>query len=52
MTEIKKCPNCKPHEFQDATYGDNMRVMNSSPDKPGANQAIRWRCTACGQLKE
>ncbi len=36
---IKSCPNCKPHAYQDKTYGAGNRVMNSM------NNGIR--CTVC-----
>lgn len=42
-TKILPCPDCKPHEYQDATYGTNMRVMNGM--RGGA------RCTICGEKK-
>lgn len=38
---IAFCPKCKQHEFQDKTYGINMRVFN-----PMKNSSS-FRCTIC-----
>ncbi len=40
-TEIKSC-TCK-NEYQDATYGESMRVMNST--------SSGWRCTSCRTVR-
>lgn len=40
---ILKC-TCK-HEFQDKTYGKDMRVHNRTKDG-------KARCTVCNQVKE
>lgn len=40
---VKHCPNCKRHEFQDATYGLDNRVHNLS--RKG------WVCTVCLDVK-
>lgn len=40
---IKLCPNCKPHEYQDKRYGQNMRVYNESVTGKKKN------CTVCGK---
>lgn len=36
---IANCPNCKPHAYQDKTYGQNKRVMNPTNNSK--------RCTVC-----
>lgn len=42
--KIKHC-SCR-HDFQDATYGEGMRVHN----KAGGNKKpLAWRCTVCGK---
>lgn len=44
---IKPC-SCK-HEYQDQTYGKNMRVHNQAKGKnPGE---VTWRCTVCKSEK-
>jgi|MudIll2142460700_1097286.scaffolds.fasta_scaffold73560_3 hypothetical protein len=43
---IKLCPNCKPHEFQDKTYGKNMRVFNPMR-KSNSSAIVGFRCTVC-----
>jgi hypothetical protein len=40
---IINCPQCKPNEFQDKTYGKNKRVGNKTAD-PGQV----FKCTVCG----
>lgn len=40
---IYKC-NCKPHPYQDKTYGYGMRIHNAS-DK----DKLKIRCTVCGK---
>ena len=47
---IAKHPGqCRPHAFQDATYGNGFRVMNPSPiDK----NETGYRCTVCAPPKE
>jgi hypothetical protein len=42
---IQKCPDCKPHSFQDARYGEKVRVMN--PLKKAAGEQQKVRCTVC-----
>ena len=41
---IKSCPSCKPHQYQDATYGSKMRVYTKGT-KPEHKQV----CTVCGK---
>ena len=50
MTEVKHCPKCNKHEYQDEQHGKDMRVMNSLATKPG--QATEWRCTVCEKIKQ
>ncbi len=45
---IKECKPCKKHLFQDAQYGQNMRVFNVS-HKTGELSAV---CTVCGTKVE
>lgn len=45
---IQKCPNCKPHSFQDTRYGEKVRVMN--PLKKVLEQQQEVRCTICGAV--
>lgn len=40
---IRAHPDCKPHPFQDQTYGNKMRVMNPTAKNGG------YRCTVCGK---
>lgn len=40
---------CRPHAFQDATYGRNARVMN--PVASGKSEQ-GYRCTVCAPPKE
>lgn len=40
---IRRCENCRPHEFQDRKYGLQMRVMNF---KVKSNTYV---CTVCGK---
>jgi hypothetical protein len=47
---ISKCEKCKPHKFQDETYGVNMRVFNRMGKKQGTK--TQWRCTVCLAIKE
>jgi len=44
---ILKC-SCR-HKFQDARYGEGMRVHNFA--RKGHNGAAGWRCTVCGDVK-
>jgi len=44
---IANCPNCKPHEFQDKTYGYKMRVFNPCY-KSNSKSIVAFRCTVCG----
>jgi len=47
---IAKHPGqCRPHEFQDATYGVGFRVMN--PVKTSNNEVPAYRCTVCAPPK-
>ena len=47
MAKILRC-NCES-EFQDATYGKNMRVFNEM----GKEGKDGYRCTVCGkEIKE
>lgn len=49
---ISLCNNCKPHDFQDKTYGKNMRVFNPMR-KSGSSSIVGYRCTICGnEIKE
>lgn len=41
--KVAKC-DCK-HEFQDKTYGPQMRVMNNASAK--GNMKERYKCTVC-----
>ena len=45
MTTVKSC-KCS-HEFQDATYGKDKRVMNKTDKKQGTNDV--YRCTVCNK---
>ena len=47
-TKIAKC-ECL-HEFQDKTYGKNMRVHNWAPGNKVSNPN-RYGCTICCKLK-
>lgn len=40
-SKIMPHSKCKPHEYQDNTYGTNMRVANGM--RGG------FRCTVCGE---
>lgn len=40
---IKTCRNCRPHSFQDETYGKNVRVFTETKD--GGSK----HCTVCGE---
>lgn len=42
---IAKHVGCKPHEFQDARYGHQMRVCNPKKEFATNNKAT---CTVCG----
>ncbi len=42
---IKYCASCKANTYQDAKYGEKMRVMNEC--KPPAAGQIKLRCTVC-----
>jgi hypothetical protein len=44
---VLRCRNCKPHSYQDAKYGDHMRVHNGCKD--GESQG--YRCTVCGNVQ-
>jgi len=46
---IKTHPECKPHAFQDAKYGDKRRVVNETK-KSNAADPPKYRCTVCGQV--
>lgn len=46
---IAKHPGCKPHEYQDTTYGKGFRVMN--PIKVGPKDEAAYRCTVCAPKK-
>lgn len=41
---------CRPHEFQDRTYGRGFRVMN--PIQIASNEEPGYRCTVCAPPKE
>lgn len=50
MTTIKKC-SCKDYKgnksgatFQDALYGENLRVFNKT-----AGESAKYRCTICSK---
>ena len=43
---IKKCPMCRPHEYQDKKYGDRMRVQNATKDD------TTIRCSVCGSTNK
>lgn len=40
---IKRCDPCKPHDFQDQKYGQNMRVYT---------EGKKSTCTVCGKQTE
>lgn len=42
-------PECKPHEYQDATYGRGVRVINPVLDQ---GKVVGGRCTVCCPPKE
>lgn len=42
-----KCESCRPHKFQDETYGKNMRVHNQTGNK----NTTEYRCTICENIK-
>ena len=44
---IVKHAGCKPHEYQDKTYGDKQRVANELKTTADTGQV---RCTVCGEL--
>jgi hypothetical protein len=46
---IAKHIGCKPHEYQDTTYGKGFRVMN--PVKVGMKEEPAYRCTVCAPPK-
>ncbi len=46
---ILKCPSCLPHDYQDAKYGNTMRVHN--PGKAKEKGRTRWICTVCRSEK-
>jgi hypothetical protein len=43
---ITFCPSCKPHEYQDKRFGQNMRIANETQHKSPS----KYRCTVCGNL--
>lgn len=43
-SKILKC-TCK-HEFQDATYGKEMRVHNLNKD------AVKGKCSVCNNIRD
>ena len=48
---IAKHPGeCRPHEYQDTTYGKGFRVMN--PVKTDRQAEPAYRCTVCAPPKE
>ena len=47
MTAIKYSPKTTPHEYQDKTYGKNMRVCNKMKTEPGLKE--KWRDTVTGR---
>lgn len=49
-SRVEHCANCNKHEFQDATYGFNRRVMNMCKPTVGGHQ--KYRCTVCGTIYE
>lgn len=48
MTTIQPC-TCE-HAYQDATYGEGMRVHNKARNKNDP-QRPNWVCTVCGKRK-
>lgn len=42
--EVRQCPGCKPHPFQDKQYGNKNRVQNRSRDG--------FTCTVCGTVNK
>ena len=47
-TIIAPCTDCRPHAFQDAEYGQGIRVHNTRPPKIGAGELPNV-CTVCGK---
>lgn len=45
-TVVMVCDGCKPHAFQDKTYGVGKRLFNRSGKSSGAAN-----CTVCGKRK-
>lgn len=48
---IAKHVGCKPHEYQDATYGNGFRVMNPVAISKGSKEEPGYRCTVCAPHK-
>lgn len=47
--KIMKCEKCKPHPFQDRTYGEKMRVHNPNFGESKTKLGDGWGCTVCGR---
>jgi hypothetical protein len=48
---IAKHIGCKPHEYQDATYGKGFRVMNPVAVSGNSKEEPGYRCTVCAPPK-
>lgn len=46
--KILSCKTCRPHAFQDQTYGVDNRVHNPTRVSDGAEGKYKFRCTVCG----
>ena len=46
---ILKCEPCRPHPYQDATYGKNMRVHNPNLGEGKTKLGDGWGCTVCSK---
>jgi hypothetical protein len=49
MTTTVKLCTCV-HSYQDARYGDKLRVHNYAP-RGGPGKTPAWRCVVCGAAK-
>lgn len=43
---ISPCPGCKPHAYQDGTYGRGVRLKNQLAKGKG------YRCTVCEKVSD
>ncbi len=49
-TAIKRCARKCESVFQDATYGNHMRIHNRTNQKEDKSQQS-WRCTVCETVR-